>query len=77
MISLQLHGTYRRKDRVYGEDIFYGKGLALHEVSKDVLEKDIAERNSENPLAYKGNVNINVLANAEELLATNKKIKLK
>lgn len=73
MLALQLHGTYRRKDRVYGEDIFYGKGLALDEVSKDVLAKDIAERKSENPLAYKGNVNINVLANAEELLATKKK----
>lgn len=72
-IDLQLHGTYRRKDRVYGEDIFYGKGLALDEVSKEVLAKDIAERNSENPLAYKGNVNVNVLANAEALLRTDKK----
>lgn len=67
-----MHGTYRRKDRVYGENIFYGKGLALNEVSKEVLLNDIAERNSENPLAYKENINVNQLENTEELIATSK-----
>jgi len=56
-----LHDTYRRKDRVYTEDIFYGKGLALDEVPKDVLLNDIAERKSENPLAYPDNINVNDL----------------
>lgn len=62
----QIHGTYRRKDRVYDENIFYGKGLALDEVSADVLLRDIAERNSENPLAYADNVNINRLTNDDD-----------
>lgn len=58
---VQLHGTYRRKDRVYDENIFYGKGLALDEVSEEVLLKDIEQRKSENPLAYKSNTNENSL----------------
>lgn len=69
----QLHGTYRRKDRVYNENTFYGKGLALDEVSADALRADIAERNSENPLAYKGNVNVNALDNLTELLGSSGK----
>lgn len=51
----KLHGTYRRKDRVYTEDIYYGRGKALNEVSKEILDNDLAERKSENPLAYRGN----------------------
>lgn len=51
----QLHGTYRRKDRVYREDIFYGQGKALNEVSAEELQADMEERNSENPLAYREN----------------------
>lgn len=35
--------------------------MALDEVSKEVLMNDIAERKSENPLAYPDNVNINDL----------------
>lgn len=50
---------------MYNEDIFYGKGLALDEVSDDVLKQDLAERESENPLAYKDNVNTNVLSAGE------------
>lgn len=65
---------------MYNEETFYGKGLALDEVSADALRADIAERNSENPLAYKGNVNVNVLDNLTELLgssSSNKKTKSK
>lgn len=57
----RLHGTFRRKNRVYGEDIFYGRGKGLDEVSSEVLANDLAERKSENPLAYRGNVNENDL----------------
>lgn len=62
---LQLHGTYRQKDRIYSEEIFYGKGKALDEVSADVLEKDLAERRSENPQAYRGNINSNELTESD------------
>ncbi|XP_021700212.1 lathosterol oxidase-like [Aedes aegypti] len=48
-----LHGTYRQKDRVYSENIFYGRGKKLDEVSKEVLQTDIMERNLENPQAYR------------------------
>ncbi|KAK2719972.1 uncharacterized protein LOC136036473 [Artemia franciscana] len=50
----KLHGTYRQKDRIYREDIFYGKGKAVTEATHDELKEDIAERTSENPLAYRG-----------------------
>jgi lathosterol oxidase len=51
----KLHGTYRRKDRVYTEDIFYGKGKRIDEVSVEELKADLEERESENPLAYRDN----------------------
>ena len=54
-VLLQLHGTYRQKDRIYREDIFYGFGKKLDEANFDEIEKDIAERQSENPLAYTNN----------------------
>lgn len=55
--QFQLHGTFRRKDRVYTEEIFYGKGKAFSEVSADVLANDLAERKSENPHLYRSNQN--------------------
>jgi lathosterol oxidase len=50
----KLHGTYRRKDRIYREDIFYGFGKSLDEASANELQTDINERESENPKAYQG-----------------------
>ena len=38
-VCLQWHGTYRQKDRVYHEDIFFGRGKALGEVSAEELEQ--------------------------------------
>lgn len=49
--------------------------MALDEVSKEVLLNDIAERNSENPLAYKDNINVNQLGNEDELLIATTKSK--
>ena len=51
----QIHGTYRQKDRIYREDIFYGHGKSLSDASNEELQKDVAERTSENPIAYQGN----------------------
>ncbi|XP_059617724.1 uncharacterized protein LOC132262467 [Phlebotomus argentipes] len=56
-----LHGTQRRKDRVYTEDTFYGVGKNLKDASKEELINDIRERQSENPLAYRDNKNEYVL----------------
>lgn len=39
--------------------------MALDEVPEEILLKDIAERKSENPQAYKNNVNINELTDTE------------
>jgi len=50
----KLHGTYRQKDKVYREDIFFGKGKNLNDCSKEELKEDLKERESENPLAYRG-----------------------
>lgn len=63
--NFQLHGTFRNKYRVYSEDIFYGKGKALDEVTEEERQRDLAERKSENPLAYRGNVNLNELVDTE------------
>lgn len=51
----KLHGTYRRKDRIYREDIYYGQGKSLGEASLDEIKSEIEERESENPLAYPEN----------------------
>ncbi|KAL3276408.1 hypothetical protein HHI36_011792 [Cryptolaemus montrouzieri] len=48
-----IHGTCRQKERVYNEEIFYGKGKSLKEVTEEEIEVDMDERNSENPLAYR------------------------
>ncbi|XP_060524449.1 lathosterol oxidase-like [Cylas formicarius] len=50
----KIHGTYRRKDRVYTEEIFYGVGKSIQDVTNEELKADLEERNSENPLAYRG-----------------------
>ncbi|GJQ72876.1 hypothetical protein Trydic_g1524 [Trypoxylus dichotomus] len=50
-----LHGTYRRKDRVYTEDIYYGRGKELTNATAEELKADIEERKSENPKAYREN----------------------
>ena len=55
LILLQLHGTYRQKDRIYREDIFGGQGKSINEASQEELQQDVSERTSENPLAYQGN----------------------
>ena len=52
---LQLHGTFRQKDRIYREDIFYGFGKKLDEADQEEIANDIQERQSENPLAYQNN----------------------
>lgn len=51
---------------MYTEEIFYGKGKELNDVPKDVLMNDIAERNSENPLAYRNNTNVNIIENPKD-----------
>lgn len=50
-----MHGTYRKKDRLYREDIYYGQGKSIAEATEGELNDDIAERESENPLAYDNN----------------------
>lgn len=52
-----LHGTYRQKDKIYREDIFYGKGKDISEATKEELEADSGERRDENPLAHGENKN--------------------
>lgn len=74
----QLHGTYRRKDRIYTEDTFFGKGKALSEATETELKADIEERLSENPIAYRENKLVyklteNDLKSAEKVLKENKK----
>lgn len=72
-----IHGTYRRKDRVYSEEIFGGRGKNFKDVSQQELEKDIAERKLENPNAYRNNVHEYDLDEKEinDLIGSSKKIK--
>ncbi|KAK9718005.1 Fatty acid hydroxylase [Popillia japonica] len=60
-----LHGTYRRKDRVYTEDIFYGRGKELTEATAEELKTDIEERKSENPKAYRGDKLVYILTDKD------------
>eukprot|EP00091_Calanus_sinicus_P021206 TRINITY_DN6170_c0_g1_i1.p1 TRINITY_DN6170_c0_g1~~TRINITY_DN6170_c0_g1_i1.p1 ORF type:complete len:380 (+),score=74.40 TRINITY_DN6170_c0_g1_i1:118-1257(+) len=53
----EIHGTARQKDRIYREDIFWGKGKEVANATRDELEADIGERKDENPLAYDSNKN--------------------
>jgi len=50
-----LHGTYRKKDRIYNENLFYGQGKSLTEASEAEIAVEVAERESENPLAFNSN----------------------
>ncbi|KAK3922518.1 putative Delta(7)-sterol 5(6)-desaturase [Frankliniella fusca] len=62
----KLHGTYRRKDRVYTEDTFYGRGKALTDATQEELAQDLKERISENPRAYR-NDNMEFALSEEEV----------
>jgi len=53
----QIHGTVRQKDKIYREDIFWGKGKDIADSTREELEADIGERKDENPLAYDSNKN--------------------
>ena len=44
--QLQLHGTYRRKDRIYTEDTYYGTGKKLSEATDAEKEADLKVGNS-------------------------------
>lgn len=39
---------------MYTENTYYGDGKRLDEVTQEELKADLAERESENPLAYRG-----------------------
>jgi len=54
----RLHGTYRRKDRIYREDIFYGSGKPIDEATSGELQEELEERESENPLAHRDDINL-------------------
>lgn len=49
----QIHGTYRKKDRIYREYLFSGKGKAITEATKEELLEEIEEREAENVKAYR------------------------
>ncbi|XP_043472562.1 methylsterol monooxygenase-like [Leptopilina heterotoma] len=51
----KIHGTFRLKDRIYTEKTFYGIGKKIEEATEKELLDDIAEREAENPLAYRDN----------------------
>lgn len=51
----QLHGTNRRKDRIYREDIYYGFGKNIDEATEEERQQDKTERENENPMAHHDN----------------------
>ena len=52
-----FHGTIRQKDKIYREDILWGKGKDITEASHEELAADMNQREDENPLAYSENKN--------------------
>lgn len=55
ILFLQIHGTFRLKDRIYTEKTFYGIGKKIEEATEKEVLADFAEREAENPLAYRDN----------------------
>ena len=47
----------RQKDKIYREDIFWGKGKDVTEATNEELQADLDQREDENPLAYSNNKN--------------------
>ncbi|KAJ1521425.1 hypothetical protein ONE63_003097 [Megalurothrips usitatus] len=68
----KIHGTYRRKDRLYTEDTYYGVGKALDQASREEVAQDLQERSLENPKAYR-NDNMEFAMSAEEVESITKK----
>lgn len=60
---------------MYSEDIFYGRGKALTELTEEERLLDMAQRKSENPRAYRNNVNVNELADGDYAVAVDKETK--
>ncbi|XP_054269341.1 lathosterol oxidase-like [Macrosteles quadrilineatus] len=53
-----IHGTYRKTDRIYNENIFYGYGKSLSDATKDELETEANERLAENIKAHRRLTNV-------------------
>ncbi|CAH0778205.1 unnamed protein product [Bemisia tabaci] len=60
-----LHGTFRKKDRIYTEDIYGGKGKPLAAANSSEIANEIEERQCENPLAYRSNKPDYILLDAD------------
>lgn len=58
----------RAKDRIYREDVFYGRGKKLSEATEQEIDIDIKERESENPLAYRSGKNVYIYSISENEL---------
>jgi len=54
-VCTQIHGTYRRKDRIYREDTYYGRGKDIKEATAKEVADDLHQRTTENPLAFRSN----------------------
>lgn len=52
-----IHDTYRKPDRVYNENIYYGRGKSITEISKEELQRELNERLTETKTAYNENNN--------------------
>lgn len=74
LCRLQLHATYRRKDRVYTENTFYGRGKALTDASAAEVAQDLLERTLENPKAYR-NDTLEFALSKDEIKSIEKKEK--
>uniref|UniRef100_A0A1B6DA27 Fatty acid hydroxylase domain-containing protein n=1 Tax=Clastoptera arizonana TaxID=38151 RepID=A0A1B6DA27_9HEMI len=48
-----IHETYRKTDRIYNEDIYYGHGKPIGEANGTELKAEIEERLTENVKAYR------------------------
>ncbi|XP_054268752.1 uncharacterized protein LOC128990419 isoform X2 [Macrosteles quadrilineatus] len=65
-----LHDTYRRRDRIYKEDIFYGRGKPIAEATSKEIEEEVKSRESENINAHRY---INPILNTSELIEEDKR----
>ncbi|XP_065201271.1 lathosterol oxidase-like [Planococcus citri] len=48
----KIFGTYRRPDRVYNKDIYYGRGKPIDELTMEEIKTEIEERENEIPRSF-------------------------
>lgn len=67
----QLHGTYRKVDRIYNAILFSGKGKSIYELTESELKEEMAKRQTESKAGYENDYNPYIEELEKLMLASN------